>query len=342
MKLKKALASVLVIALLATLSLTVFAAPVATTEPAVIYVVSGRTQVGDETPVVLAATSTNATNGETTFTKSKTPAGFFFDGWTIAGSGQLIGTDASLADNKIIVVGNEPDVTVTEHYTAIVEVGTQKVAVFSWATGIMLPCGTAEYTLFNSGSPKIKSPALLGKNLTVNADGTVTFTRTEKSGNKFVGGENKFVGWALDGEFEVISGSATSDELTVRIIKGRDIAGVVKDDEGNYIYKDDQDNAIIVDNIFGAYEMYDVSETVKGVVKVSYDALMVLHDHLVEFHKAHGGDLLPTKDKPADTDKAADDKTDIPETGSGSLTALAVVMVLSSTVAIVTKKRYRA
>ena len=331
---KKFLASVMVIALLATMSLTAFAA-----EPNTVY---GFTQLGEMTREAITATSTDATNGQTTFTAPATktfPTGeedkvdtYFFTGWTNEGSAQLIGDGAKWTDETITVIGNVPGVVVTAHYTLVKETGTQKVAVFSWATGIMLPCGTAEYTTFNFGSPKITSaPSLVGKNFMLNDDGTVTFTRTEKSGNAFVGGENKFVGWALDGEFEVIDGDAKSDSLTVRIITGRDI--IVKDE--------------IADNIFGAYEMYDVSGTVKGIAEEAYKAGMLLHDHLIKLIdklKDMDCELPVITTKPAETDKPADEDTDdtSPDTGSGSMAALAVVMILSSTAAIVTKKRYRA
>lgn len=145
---KKVLASVMVLVLLATLSLTAFGAgsPISVGE----WLVEGFTHYpGDTEP--LAPTAVGQTT--ITFTKTPTEPGYQFDGWTITledGTTAVLGVDYEIVSGNsmsdTIVIKPLNDITVTENYSKIpttTETAPTKFdgTVYPGGTGPVVPSG---------------------------------------------------------------------------------------------------------------------------------------------------------------------------------------------------------
>jgi len=184
-----------------------------------------------------------------------------------------------------------------------VSVGERIVDVYSWSTGQLVLLGTITYEVFSDGSVQVKGTTITSPNFKVNPDGTITLTRTTTS-------ENRFIGWLILGEYEIVSGSLLGDTVTIRT------KGDIK-----------------------VYEMYDLPPFIDSTIKEFFNYLLGLFKDITKPTTTKPGETttkpVVTTTKPA----GPDDKDPVsPPTGSNFL-AFGAVALLSLSAAVVAKKR---
>lgn len=156
-------------------------------------------------------------------------------------------------------------------------------------------------------------------NFMVNPDGTITLTRSKS--------DYPFVGWVFDGDYQFITGNAGSDSITISVVK----------DHGETVFgKLNADGHWSDIPILGVYEMYSIA-TVDYFPEDVVDRLKKMVDDFNAKQDEKTTAAVATT-KPG----KVDDSSKSPGTGGSNLPALAVVILLSSTVAIVTKKHFTA
>lgn len=231
--------------------------------------------------------------------------------------------------------------TTAEPTTAkpVVKIGEYEVSVFSYASGYFLNVGTAKFDRYDNGTsiirkstflsdatglPLVNTASMLTPNFMVNPDGTVTLTRSKS--------DYAFVGWVLDGDFQIVSGNAGSDSITISVVNGH----------GETVFgKLGADGYWSDIPVMGVYEMYDVTPLIRDTTKDVFDKLKKLvDDYKAKKEVTTAAPVVTTK--PATTAGKVDNGTKSPGTGGSNLSSLAVIILLSSTVAIVAKKRYTA
>ncbi len=198
-----------------------------------------------------------------------------------------------------------------------VSVGERIVSIYSWSSGQVVLLGTITYEVFSDGSVKVKGTTSTSPNFAVNPDGTITLTRTKSS-------DNKFIGWLILGEYDIVSGTLLSDKVTIRS------KGDIK-----------------------VYEMYDLPPFIDSTIKVFFNDLMSLFKELTTIKPGETTITKPgeTTTKPSETTTAKPGETTTkpigpidegpvsPPTGN-NLLALGAIALISLSVAVVAKKRH--
>lgn len=267
-----------------------------------------------------------------------------FIGWNVSGQCDTI---KGTATDKTWEIEPKGPITVTEMYefrdSSATKIGEFEISLFSYASGYFLNAGTAKFDRYDNGTsiirkspflseatglPLMNTASMLTPNFMVNPDGTVTLTRSKS--------EYAFVGWVLDGDYQIVAGNAGSDSITISVVNGHGETAFGKLGADGY-WADVP--------VMGVYEMYDVTPLIRDTAKDVFDKLKKLVD---DYNAKKDAGKETTTAAPAGTTKPnttagkVDNGTKSPGTGGSNLPSLAVVILLSSTVAIVAKKRYTA
>ena len=311
MKIKRILVAILVVAMLATVSLTAFAADPTPTER---KVTAYSNATGENKEVGSATFSVEVT--DTTITFIKTDKAEDFLGWRVDGaynvdynlvSGKLNDKTSETITLRILTTDN---VTVTELYedatgavtSKSIPVGGFTVKGITQNKKTNIPMVEANYTITHVEEITLKTDpvAVNSAIFMANADGTVTLTKSTKYAAGTI-----FDKWIfIAGDFEIVDGSITDATIKLRPLK-----------DGESI----------------------VTEQTKQGVEPTTEPT-VTEPTVTEPTVTEPTVTEPTTVKPPKG--PVDSGTKSPGTGGSSLPALAVLALLSTTGAFIAKKKY--